>query len=155
MQPIMFFAVMTLITGLAYPLAVTAVVQLAFPKQSNGSLVVKNGQILGSELIAQPFKDPKYFWPRPSASNYNAVPSGASNLGPTNPKFPKNPDQATSASGLDPDITINMALAQVKRISKVRKIKPEQLQAILAKSKEPFINVLLTNLELDNLVTSP
>ena len=140
---------MTLITGLVYPLAVTAVVQLAFPKQSNGSLITHNNRVIGSELIAQPFKNPKYFWPRPSASNYNAVPSGASNLGPTHPKFPKNPSQTSSASGLDPHITLKMAREQIPRIAKARKIKPEQLKAILAQSHEPYMNVLLTNLELD------
>ena len=140
---------MTLITGVVYPLAVTAVVQLAFPKQSKGSLITQNNQIIGSELIAQPFHDPKYFWPRPSASNYNAVPSGASNLGPTNPKFPKDPNQTTSASGLDPDITLEMARFQIPRIAEARKIKPEQLEDLLAQSKRPYLNVLLANLELD------
>lgn|SRR3989338_8366861 len=151
MQPIVFFVVMTLITGLVYPLAVTAIVQLAFPKQSNGSLITHDGQIIGSELIAQPFKNPKYFWPRPSASHYEAVPSAASNLGPSHPLFPKNLIQTTSASGLDPHITLEMAEKQIPRIAKARKIKPKQFQAILAQSKKPYINVLLTNLELDLL----
>ena len=151
MQPILFFVVMTLVTGLLYPLAVTAVVQVAFPKQSNGSLIYKDGQVIGSELIAQPFNDPKYFWPRPSASLYGAVPSGASNLGPTNPKFPKNPNETTSASGLDPHITLAMARGQIPRIAQARNMKPEQVEALLQESKRPYINVLLTNLKLDSL----
>src|SRR3989338_276842 len=149
MQPILFFVAMTLLTGLIYPLAVTAVVQVAFPKQSNGSLITQNTQIIGSELIAQPFKNPKYFWPRPSASNYNAVPSGASNLAPTNPKFPKDPSQTSSASGIDPHITIAMAKEQLPRIAEARKKEISQLEALLAESKKPYLNVLLANLELD------
>lgn len=148
MQPILFFVVMTLVTGVIYPLAVTAVVKVAFPKQSGGSLITQNNQIIGSELIAQPFKDPKNFWPRPSASNYNAVPSGASNLGPTNPKFPKILGQTTSGSGLDPHITLPMAREQIPRIARARNLKPEQLEALLMQSKKPYINVLLTNLQL-------
>lgn len=150
MQPILFFAAMTLLTGLIYPLAVTAIVQVAFPKQSNGSLITRNGDIIGSELIAQSFRDPKYFWPRPSASNYNAVPSSASNLAPTNPKFPKVPIQTTSASGLDPHITIAMAKEQIPRIAEARKINPEQIETLLAQSNTDYLNVLLANLELDN-----
>lgn len=148
MQPILFFVVMTLLTGLIYPLAVTIVVQIAFQKQSKGSLITRHGQIIGSELIAQSFKDPKYFWPRPSASNYHAIPSAASNLAPTDPKFPKDPSQTMSASGLDPHITIAMAKEQVSRIAAARKIKPEKIETLLAQSKKPYINVLLTNLKL-------
>lgn len=151
MQPILFFTVMTLITGLAYPLAITAVVQLIFPEQSNGSLITVNHQVIGSALIAQPFKSPKYFWPRPSACDYNAVPSGASNLGPSNPKFPQDPSQTTSASGLDPDITLEMARSQIPRIAHARKIKPEQIESLLMRSSKPYVNVLLINLELDLL----
>jgi K+-transporting ATPase ATPase C chain len=151
MQPILFFVVATLVTGVIYPLAVTAVVQVAFPKQSNGSLILKDSHVIGSELIAQNFENPKYFWPRPSASNYNAVPSAASNLGPTNPSFPKNPIRTTSASGLDPHITLDMARTQITRISKARKIKPEKIEALLAQSKEPYVNVLMMNLKLDSL----
>ena len=151
MQPILFFVVMTLVTGVLYPLAVTAVVKVVFPKQSSGSLVVQNNQVIGSELIAQPFKDPKYFWPRPSASNYNAVPSGASNLGPMNPKFPKNMNQTTSASGLDPHITLPMAREQIPRIAKARHIKPELLENLISKPDKPYINVLLANLKLNEI----
>lgn len=141
---------MALVTGVIYPLAVTAVVQVAFPKQSNGSLILRDGQVIGSELIAQKFEDPKYFWPRPSASDYSAVPSAARNLGPTNPKFPKDSAQTTSASGLDPHITLDMARAQISRIAKARKIEPEKLEALLTQSKKPYVNVLMMNLELGN-----
>lgn len=155
MQPILFFAVMTLVTGVIYPLAVTAVVQVAFPKQSHGSLILKDGLVIGSELIAQRFEDPKYFWPRPSASDYNAVPSAASNLAPTNPKFPKDPALTTSASGLDPHITLDMARAQIPRIAEARKIEPEKLEALLAQSKKPYVNVLMMNLQIADLALNP
>jgi K+-transporting ATPase ATPase C chain len=80
--------VMTVLTGLVYPLVVTAVAQVLFPRQANGSLIVKDGKVLGSVLIGQPFDDPRYFWSRPSATSpfpYNAAASSGSNLGPTNP----------------------------------------------------------------------
>ncbi len=80
---------MVVITGVVYPLVVTAIGHVAFPHRSHGSLIIQNGKIVGSELIGQPFDDPRYFWPRPSATDpvpYNAGASTGSNLGPTNPK---------------------------------------------------------------------
>ena len=133
----------------------TGIVQVAFPKQSNGSLVTQNNKIIGSELIGQHFKNPQYFWSRPSASNYNAVPSGASNLAPTNPKFPQKASETSSASGLDPHITLEMAREQIPRIAHARKIPLEKLDAMLDASKKPYINVLLANLELDQTHNKP
>jgi K+-transporting ATPase ATPase C chain len=135
---------LTLITGVLYPLAVTGLAQLIFPDQSNGSLIVRNGEVLGSGLIGQSFDDPKYFWGRLSATAgfpYNAAASSGSNLGPSNPALtdvveariaalraadpgntqPIPVDLVTaSASGLDPHISVAAALYQAPRVARVR-----------------------------------
>lgn len=136
-------AVLTLLTGVAYPLLVTAIAKVAFADQANGSLIVASGRVVGSRLIGQPFEDPKHFWGRLSATSppYNAGASTGSNLGPTNDALTKaaqaridglraadptntNPvpvDLVTaSASGLDPDITPAAALYQVARVARAR-----------------------------------
>ncbi len=129
------------LTGIIYPLAVTSIAQLVFPHQANGSLIMKDGKPIGSELIGQPFDDPKYFWGRPSATapfTDNAGASSGSNLGPTNPDLLKavadraktlkkaDPGQTApvpvdlvtaSGSGLDPHITPAAALYQVSRVA--------------------------------------
>ncbi len=148
-------ALFTLITGLAYPAAVTAVAQLIFPHQANGSLMQAAGELTGSELIGQSFSDPKYFWGRPSATlpcAYNAAASAGSNLGPTNPALaeavqvrietlhsadPTNDlpipvDLVTaSASGLDPHISVAAALYQVPRVARERGLIEEQLRLLV------------------------
>jgi K+-transporting ATPase ATPase C chain len=171
----------TVLTGLAYPLAVTAVAQTVFPVQANGSLIIRNGRTLGSELIGQPFDDPRYFWGRPSAAGYNAAASSGSNLGPTNPALveavqvriaalrtadPTNTALipadlvTTSASGLDPHISVEAALYQLARIAKVRGLPEVQIRALVdqyTESRQFFIlgelrvNVLLLNLALDGI----
>jgi K+-transporting ATPase ATPase C chain len=132
------------VTGLAYPALVTLIAQVAFPHQANGSLIMKDGKAVGSALIGQPFDDPKYFWPRPSATSpysYNAGASSGSNLGPINPALhdavkarvaalrtadPQNTapvpvDLVTaSSSGLDPHISPAAAHYQVGRVAKGR-----------------------------------
>jgi potassium-transporting ATPase KdpC subunit len=159
------FALLTAITGLAYPLLVTGIAQAAFPRQANGSLIVRDGKAVGSKLIGQPFDDPKYFWGRLSAtldSNgkalpYNAGASGASNLGPTNPALTDaakgrldalhaaDPDNqapvpadlvTSSASGLDPDISPAAAEYQVRRVAKARGMDEERVRALVSENTE-------------------
>ncbi|HEX7600844.1 MAG TPA: potassium-transporting ATPase subunit KdpC [Polyangiaceae bacterium] len=137
-------AVMTLLTGVVYPLLVTGIAKVAFADQANGSLIVDHGKVVGSRLIGQPFEDPKYFWGRLSATGptaYNGGASSGSNLGPTNEALTKNAQAridalraadptttspvpvdlvTSSASGLDPHITPAAALYQVARVARVR-----------------------------------
>lgn len=151
------FVLLTLVTGVVYPLAVTGVAKAAFPGQAAGSLVVENGKTVGSSLIGQNFTDPTFFWGRPSATSpmaYNAQGSGGSNLGPLNPALvdavkrriealraadPGNPapvpvDLVTaSASGLDPEISVAAAEYQVPRIARLRHLAPEVVQGIVAR----------------------
>ncbi len=146
---------MTLITGIAYPLVVTGLAQVIFPKQANGSLVYQNGKPVGSALIGQSFSDPRYFHGRPSQAGkgYDAASSGGSNLGPTNKTFlagaaaqadrvrqdnnlapgaPVPSDLITaSASGLDPDITPEAAQIQAARVAKGRDLSVEKVQALV------------------------
>jgi potassium-transporting ATPase KdpC subunit len=152
---------LTVITGIAYPLLVTAIAHAAFPHQANGSLVVQDGKTVGSQLIGQSFDDPKYFWGRLSATSdangkplaYNAASSYASNLGPSNPALldevktridalhaadPENQaavpvDLVTSSgSGLDPDISPAAADYQVHRVAKARGLDEERVRSLVA-----------------------
>jgi potassium-transporting ATPase KdpC subunit len=174
--------VFTVLTGILYPLFITGIAQLTFHSKANGSLLIKDNQIIGSKLIGQNFSSDKYFWPRPSASGYNPLPSGGSNYGMTsqilkdksfNQKYmfiQKNhlpigtiiPQEMiySSASGLDPHISVEAAKLQVNRISKARNIDENQILQLIAKFKvkrqfyilgEERINVLLMNIELDKL----
>lgn len=157
---------LTLITGIAYPLAVTGIAQLAFPHQANGSLIVTGGQVRGSALIGQPFDDPRYFWGRLSATGvhpYNAFDGAAlagssgSNLGPLNPALaeavqaridalraadpaaapPYPADLVTaSGSGLDPHISPAAAAYQVGRVARARGLSEEQVRQLVAQHSE-------------------
>src|SRR5882672_6329759 len=147
------FLVLTLITGIVYPLIVTAFAQL-FPAKATGSVIVVNGKAVGSELIGQPFSDPKYFWSRPSATSpqpYNGASSSGSNLGPTNKalheavaerlkQFEQKPVPAdlvtASASGLDPHISPEAARFQVSRVAKARGLTEERIQELLDRHTE-------------------
>jgi len=171
------FVVLTLITGIVYPLIVTAFAQL-FPNKATGSVIEVNGKAVGSELIGQPFSDPKYFWSRPSATSpqpYNGASSSGSNLGPTNKalheavaerlkQFEQKPVPAdlvtASASGLDPHISPEAAQFQVSRVAKARGLTEERIQELLDRHTEartfgllgePRVNVLGLNLALDAL----
>jgi K+-transporting ATPase ATPase C chain len=152
---LVLFLLLTVITGIVYPLVVTGIAQVAFPSQAAGSLVTQNGKQIGSSLIGQSFSDPKHFWSRPSATApqpYNGVASGGSNLGPLNPsltdgiktrmdalraadptnKAPIPVDLVTaSGSGLDPDISLAAADYQVPRIARERGLQPEFLFALV------------------------
>ncbi len=146
---LLLFAMLTILTGVLYPLAVTAIAQLAMPAAANGSLIVDGGRAVGSALIGQPFSDPRYLWGRPSATGpqpYNAMASSGSNLGPTNPALSAavtervaalravDPDNTApvpidlvtaSASGLDPHISPAAARYQAARVARcVRSTSP-------------------------------
>lgn len=152
---IVLLLLLTAITGLAYPFAVTGLAQLLFPKQANGSLILREGKPIGSTLIGQSFTDPKYFWGRPSATSpqpYNGTASGGSNLGPSNPvltaavrqriaklraadpghEVPVPEDLVTaSGSGLDPDISPAAALYQVNRVARARGLPVTEVHALV------------------------
>jgi K+-transporting ATPase ATPase C chain len=153
-------AVLTLVTGVAYPLAITAVAKIAFPARANGSLVVKDQKVVGSKLIGQTFEDPKHFWSRLSATTpgaYNAGASAGSNVGPTNEALTKSakaridalraadPENTanvpvdlvtSSASGLDPHISPAAAEYQVHRVARARGIPEERVRAVVAAHTE-------------------
>ena len=152
--------VLTVLTGLIYPLAVTGLAQLFFPHQANGSLIVREGKVMGSKLIGQYFDEPEYFWSRPSATApfpYNAAASGGSNLGPTNPvlldavkvrvtalravepgnALPIPVDLVTaSGSGLDPHISPAAALYQAKRVARARGLDENIVLTLVSKHTE-------------------
>jgi K+-transporting ATPase ATPase C chain len=157
-QSILLTIVFTVLTGVLYPLVITGIAQVAFRDQANGSLLVRNGAVVGSELLAQQFTGDKYFWPRPSAGSYATVPSGASNLGPTSQTLQSNvtanaaafrtgnklaadaPVPAdmvfTSASGLDPHISPEAAQLQVARVAAARGMGADQVKALVEKFVE-------------------
>jgi K+-transporting ATPase ATPase C chain len=153
---IVLFLIMTVLTGVVYPFAVTGIAQVLFHDQAAGSLVMADGHAVGSRVIGQSFSDPKYFWSRPSATSpqpYNATASSGSNLGPLNPALtdaiktrmealkaadptntlPVPVDLVTaSGSGLDPEISIAAAQYQAARIARVRGLPPEEVQSLIA-----------------------
>jgi potassium-transporting ATPase KdpC subunit len=157
---IVVLVLLTVVTGLVYPAIVTAIAQVIFPRQANGSLVVRDGKVVGSSLIGQQFDDPKFFWGRPSATSpfqYNAGASSGSNLAPTNPALTKavqervdalraaDPDNkapvpvdlvTTSGSGLDPHISPAAALYQVGRVAKARKMDEAAVRRLVEQNAE-------------------
>ena len=182
-KPAIFsFLVLTVITGGIYPLFITVIAQALLPNQANGSLIHRNGKVAGSVLIGQAFDDPKYFWGRISAASpqYNASSSSGSNIGPSNPALideingrikalkTVDPDNAnpipvdlvtSSASGLDPHITVAAAFYQLRRVARLRNLSDDEALLLVKKNTkgrflgligEPAVNVLTLNLDLDN-----
>lgn len=172
----------TLLTGLAYPLVLTGAAQALFPAAANGSLVERDGTIIGSALIAQPFVEGAYLHPRPSASGWNAAGTGASNLGPTSATLIATVAErrtaweaanrtaapidaiTASGSGLDPHVSPENAFAQAARIAAMRKADPAAVRALIEAAIEapffglygnPRVNVLLTNIALDEAFPLP
>lgn len=176
---VLFTLVTAVIFGLAYPFAISGIAHLLFPRQADGSLILRNGQIVGSSLLAQSFTSDRYFHPRPSAAGngYDATSSGGSNLAQTNAKLiariqgdidklqKENPGKpvpidlvTTSGSGLDPDITPDDAYFQAPRVAHARGWTEDRMRQVIAQHEagrqlgflgEPRVNVLELNLDLD------
>lgn len=180
------FGILVVITGVIYPLAVTGIAQLTMSHRANGSLVTVNGRVVGSELIGQQWTSPKYFHGRPSAVAYDASNSGGSNLGPSSADLEKSVAEriakvrsenglaadvtvpadlvTTSASGLDPDISPESALLQVRRVAAARGLAPSAVEHLVTvNTRKPFlgiwgqsrVNVLELNIALDKLSETP
>jgi K+-transporting ATPase ATPase C chain len=173
-QSLRIYIVLTLLTGIIYPLAMTGLAQLVFPKQANGSRITEQNKLIGSDLIAQKFESPKYFWPRPSAADYATVASGASNKGPTAGDLKTSIDErrqkfgadapvdllTASGSGLDPHISPEAARSQIARVAAARNMSIQEVTALVDQTieepqlgflGEPRVNVLRLNRALDQL----
>ncbi|MDP9004689.1 MAG: potassium-transporting ATPase subunit KdpC [Verrucomicrobiota bacterium] len=172
LQSLRIYLVLTLLTGIIYPLALTGMAQLFFSRQANGSRITEQDKLIGSDLLAQKFEDAKYFWPRPSAADYATVASGASNKGPTAADLKKSIEErrekfganapidllTASGSGLDPHISPEAARSQIPRVSNARDVPTEKISALVDELTEapqfgflgdPRVNVLRLNLALD------
>ena len=179
---LLLFVVLTVLCGGIYPAVVTGIASVLFPKQAGGSFITDtNNHEISSNLIGQPFSDAKYFWPRPSATSgfsYNPLASGGSNAGPTNPDFIKTVGDRVqalrdsgvtgsipadlveaSASGLDPDVSVEAAQVQIARVAKARGMTEEALTKLVAAHTEkrqlgflgePRVNILPLNVALDD-----
>ena len=184
-QCTVLFLVLTIITGIVYPAAITVMAQLLFPDKANGSLIRQGDEIRGSMLIGQKFSSPSYFWGRPSASNYSTLPSGASNQGPTSMTLKRDVDNRrrelskhisgaipadlllASGSGLDPHISPDAALVQIDHVAKARHLNNKQrneLEELVRRSIEgpelgvfgaSRVNVLNLNIKTDRLFGVP
>jgi K+-transporting ATPase ATPase C chain len=182
---VLYTVISAILLGIGYPLVVTGLARVLFPKQAQGSLIERNGVLAGSHLIGQPFDGPGYFWSRPSAAGtgYDATNSGGSNYAPTNSALatrvtasvqtlnPKGTDApvpvdlvTASASGLDPDITPAGAYYQVARVALERHLSEDAVRALVTAHVtprqfgllgEPRVNVLDLNLALDDMAKAP
>jgi K+-transporting ATPase ATPase C chain len=177
LQSLRIYIFLTLLTGIIYPLAMTGIAQLLFPKQANGSRIVENEKLIGSDLIAQKFEASQYFWPRPSAGDYATIASGASNKGPTSADLKKSIDErrekfgndapvdllTASGSGLDPHISPEAARLQISRVANARNMSIQKVAALVDETieppqfgflGEPRVNVLRLNRALDQTLNA-
>ncbi|MBS0623156.1 MAG: potassium-transporting ATPase subunit KdpC [Verrucomicrobia bacterium] len=175
MRACKLFLLLSLVLGILYPLFITMIGKICLPHQSQGSLLVVQGRIVGSKLIGQTFSSEKYFWSRPSATTYHTLPSFGSNLGPTSHLLQEQVQQRrqrfakqevpsdllfSSASGLDPHITVDAAFFQAPRVAQARGLSLQDIEKIIQEEiKKPFlgpsyVNVLILNLALDRLQDS-
>jgi K+-transporting ATPase ATPase C chain len=172
LKPLRLFLLLTLITGILYPLFITLIAQMTMQSKAEGSILVIDGKSIGSHLIAQKFESDKYFWGRPSSNNYNPLSSGGSNLSLTNKALKKAVDERkekilkahgtekapaellfASASGLDPHISIDTAYFQIDRIAKARNLEKEKIKKLIDERRTySYVNVLEINLALDQLL---
>jgi K+-transporting ATPase ATPase C chain len=181
---VLYTLITAVLLGIVYPLVVTGAARLIFPRQADGQLIVRDGTLIGSHLIGQPFSGPGYFWSRPSSAGtgYDAANSSGSNLGPTNKDLAArvaasvatlNPQSGSpvpidlvtaSASGLDPDISPAAALYQVPRVAVERHLAEASIKTLVQTHitprqfgllGEPRVNVLELNLDLDRMTQSP
>ena len=182
---IVLFVLLTLIVGIAYPLAATGVAQFVFAHQANGSLIERDGKVIGSSLVAQPFADDRYFQSRPSAASYDVMALAGSNQARTNPDLRARVEVARSAvaaregvdpasvpgdlatqsgGGIDPHVTPEAAAIQVARVARARGLAPEQVRQLLAAHVEapqfglfgqPRVNVVTLNFALDRAAKAP
>jgi K+-transporting ATPase ATPase C chain len=173
LQSLRIYIVITLLTGILYPLAITGIARVCFPDQSNGARLIEDGRLIGSDLLSQKFALPRYFWPRPSAADFATVPSGASNKGPTSADLKKAISDrrqqfgsdapvdllTASGSGLDPHISPEAARFQIVRVAAARNIAAEKISELVEQSVElpqfgflgePRVNVLRLNRSLDS-----
>lgn len=175
MKCLRMFLFLTLLTGVIYPLLITGMAWLMMHRKAEGSLIVHNGKTVGSALIGQKFESDKYFWGRPSASDYHAVPSFASNLGPISIELKNKVDERrkkysqnnvpsellfASGSGLDPHIHVETAYFQIDRVAKARGINPDALKSLIDQNTipseffilgTPLVNVLQLNIALEKM----
>jgi K+-transporting ATPase ATPase C chain len=174
LQSLLMLLLLTVLTGIIYPVVITDLSRMIYPEQASGSLIKQGDRILGSKLIAQKFEDAGFFWSRPSACDEATLPSGASNLGPTSAALAKAIDDrrkaagagapgdllTASGSGLDPDVSLEAALFQVDRVASARHLDRDKLKALVLDHVqrpqfgmlgETRVNVLALNLDLDRV----
>lgn len=173
LQSLRIYLVLTLLTGILYPLAITGIARVCFPNQSTGARLIVDGRLIGSDLLSQKFDSPRYFWPRPSSADFATVPSGASNKGPTSGDLKKAISDrrqqlgsdapvdllTASGSGLDPHISPEAARFQIPRVAAARSISAAKISELVEQSVEPpqfgflgepRVNVLRLNRALDS-----